>query len=198
VASTTVDELFGADGDAWSVRLAGIDPAEVFPDLVETITRKFVHVRAAVAGKTIVDAIPALLRLDVGRLLAGAWKKCAELQKYGDPKAYPPDETVLVELAEHTIRSSHRPHVDVMVGESRVQRIDFDLELTLAIKGAVLTVRDGKIRAVSVGSCKGGGELSYKGCSILKRASRDVPLPGKFEFEEPVTIPGKSLASSGA
>lgn len=190
MASTTIDEVFGGDGDKWSVRLGGIDPSRTFGDVVDSITRKFVHLKAATAGKTIVEMIPELLRVDVGGLLAAAWKKCAELQKYRDAKTYPPDETVLVELAQHTIRSSHSPHVDVVVGESRVQRIDFDLELTLDIDAAVLTVRDGKIWAVSVGSCKGSGELSYKGCSILQRESRAVSLPGSFAFDEPVPIPG--------
>ncbi len=190
MASTTVDDVFGVEGDKWSVRVAGIDPSEVFRDVVEAVAQKFTHLKAAVAGKTIVQMIPELLRVDVGTLLASAWKKCAELQKYRDSKTYPPDETVLVELAQHTIRSSHSPHLDVMVGESRVQRIDFDLELTLDIEAAVLTVRDGKIWAVSLGSCKGAGELSYKGCSILQRESRALSMPGKFEFDEPVNIPG--------
>jgi hypothetical protein len=156
------------------------------------ITHRFAHLGTAAAARAIVEKIPDLLRLDVGSLPVGAWKKYAELQKYRDSSAYPPGETMLVELAQHTIHSSDTPHLDVMVGESRVQRIDFALDLALDVEGAVLTVRDGKIWAVSLGSCKASGELTYKEYSLLKRESKPVALPGTYAFKEPIEIAMRS------
>lgn len=64
------------------------------------------------------------------------------------PATYPAGETVLV------VTRSARPtrHTSRQASESRLLCIDFTLDLELAIKGAVLTICDGKIWAVSLGS----------------------------------------------
>jgi hypothetical protein len=192
-ARITVDEVLGFDADDRRQRLAELESSPAFAGIAETITRNFSHLSTAAAVRAIVAKIPELLRVDVESLLVGAWKKYAELQRYRDAATYPPDETVLVELAEHTIRSSHTPYLDIMVGESRLHRIEFQLDLELVIKGAVLTVRDGRIWAVSVGSCEASGELTFKGYSLLKRQSTPVALPGTHTFAAPIPIPALPL-----
>lgn len=136
-----------------------------------------------IAGK-----IPYLLELDPSKLVANAWAKGKEFQRYADPEQYPPDETVLVKLARHVVRSSHDPHIEVMANDTLVDTVDFSLSLAITIEGAVLKIRDGKIWEVALGECTASGELSCEGHSLARRESEPFELPGTLVFEKPIPI----------
>ena len=139
--------------------------------------------------RTIGGGIADLLRLDVGVILIGGWKKMAEIRRYTDREKYGPDETVVVELTRHTVTSTHKPILDVVVDGVKMDTVPFDLKLTMTLDGALVTIRDGKILAVSPGACKAGGELKCEGYTILKRDSAPITLQRSWTFKEPIEIP---------
>jgi hypothetical protein len=96
------------------------------------------------AVKEIACRIPDLLRLDLGVVLVGGWKKIGELRGYTDAKKYAPEETIVVELTKHTIVSSHKPTLDIIVNDVKVDTLPFELKLTVTLDGALLTIRGGK------------------------------------------------------
>src|SRR5580765_6315461 len=81
----------------------------------------------AAAVRKIAGRIPDLLHLDLGVILVGGWKKIDELRGYTDAKKYGPEETVVVELTRHTIVSTHKPTLDIIVNHVKVDTLPFDL-----------------------------------------------------------------------
>ena len=148
------------------------------------------------ALKEIAGRIPDLLRLDLGVVLVGGWKKIGELRAYTDAKKYPPEETIVVELTRHTIVSTHKPTLDIIVNHVKVDTLPFELKLTVTLDGALLTIRGGKIHAVSPGACKGSFELKCEGFSVLKQEPAPLRMPGKWTFKEPVEIPVRKMAET--
>lgn len=140
------------------------------------------------AFRTVAARIPELLRLDLGVIIVGGWKKMAELRRYTDRAKYPPDEGVLVEVTRHTVTSTHKPSLAIVVNDQKVDAVPFELKLTVTLDGALLTIRDGKIEAMSPAACKAGGELKCEGYTILKRESAPIRVPGTWTFKEPISI----------
>ena len=90
---------------------------------------------------------------------------------------------------KHTIVSSHKPTLDIIVNHVKVDTLPFELKLTVTLDGALLTIRGGKIYAASPGACKGSFELKCEGFTILKQEPAPLRMPGKWTFKEPVQIP---------
>lgn len=85
---------------------------------------------------------------------------------------------------------SHEPQVEICVEARPIAELHFRVDLALEIESAILTIRDGKIRALSTGACKGTGTLRCEGL-VLARASRAFAIPGSLSFREgiPLTAP---------
>ena len=189
MSSVTLSDAFpAADSERWLQGLARLESSPIFEGLAATIAGRTDMMGWPAALQEIAKKVPDLLRIDVGKVLVGGWKKSEELRRYADPEQYRPDETILVELIEHSIRSSHAPHLDFLIRDTQVSRIDFELDMKIDVDGAVLTIRDGKIWALSVGACVASGELTCEGRSIMKKKSEPLEFPGSYELAQPVQI----------
>lgn len=135
--------------------------------------------------------IKDLLDIDVAGIMVGAWSKYREVLKYADSKQYPPTDTYLVSLAEHTVSSTHHPYIDVTVNEKPVGRIEFEVKITLTLKGIILTIKGGRIMSIKTGSCKGKGTITYKGVPVFERQTDSFTLPGTIELGQGIPIPGR-------
>jgi hypothetical protein len=129
-----------------------------------------------------------LLDVDLVEIMVGAWSKYNELKKYGDSTKYPPKDTYLVSLAEHTFKTTHHPKVDVLVDGVKAKEIVFDVKLSLAVEGVTLVIRNGQIMGVKTGSCKGKGTFAYKDYPIIEKETESFDLPGDINFEEGIPI----------
>ncbi len=139
-------------------------------------------------ARAILENAPDLLGVPVGRILAGGWRKWDELRGYADPSRYPPDQTIVVELARHEIHSRHQPRLELIVNDRAVRAIELEAELVLSVEAAVLTVRDGMILSARTGTCDVSGDLEWKGHSLARWRSRRLDVPGTLEFHPPVEI----------
>jgi len=117
-----------------------------------------------------------------------AWVKHGFLQKYVDKREYPPEETVVVYLAEHTIESKHHPYIEVLVNDKQVGKIGFEIIVALEIKGVGLSIQDGKIKEIQSGDCKGTGIIKCGNLVILKRDSVPISLPGSINLDRGMPI----------
>jgi hypothetical protein len=135
--------------------------------------------------------------LDVGldEIIFGAWKKLGDLQKYRDKKKYPPDETILAPLAEHEIKSSHDPYIEVLVNDKPVGRITFSINVALNLQGVVLKIRDGKIWEVKSGKCQCRGTLKCGDQVLFDKKLLNVDLPAVITLREGFPIPGEPQPS---
>ncbi len=160
----TVDELMPpVQGGSWTDIAIDTQENPAFGLIAKNLPKLDGLLTNVAAVKEIAGRIPDLLRLDLGVVLVGGWKKIGELRGYTDAKKYAPEETIVVELTKHTIVSSHKPTLDIIVNHVKVDTLPFELKLTVTLDGALLTIRGGKIYAVSPGACKGSFELKCEG-----------------------------------
>ncbi len=156
--------------------------------LKEKLSKRASGIRWPVALSEITKKIEDLLDISVTDIMVSAWKKYGELQKYADSKLYSPDETFLVSLTEHTIKSEHHPHVEVLVNEKSIGKIHFDVSISLSLKGIILKIKGGRIQEILTGSCKGKGTVKCENHLLMEKRTKDMPLPGSINLGEGVPI----------
>ncbi len=123
-----------------------------------------------------------LLDVSILEVLASAWTTAGILREYADAKKHPPNESTVVPLVTHTIKSVHNPYVELLIGEKPVGRVNFEADLELTLEGVLLTIRGGHIVEMRVGSCQASGSLSCEGITIAQTKSKPVMLPGFISF----------------
>jgi hypothetical protein len=145
-----------------------------------------------------------VLNVGLDEVLLAGWQKYRGLQEYADPQKHPPEETSLVPLGKHTIRSSHRPRVDLLIGEVAIGGLRLDVQLALELEGIVLKVHHGKIWDLCAGSCQASGTLKCsldsrvgtKDLLVLKRQTPKLPLSGTVHLADGLAIPPPASAQS--
>lgn len=130
------------------------------------------------------------LDMDLLEILLSGWKKYRGLQQYRDRSKYPPNQTSLVPLGKHTLKSAHKPSVDVMADEVLLARVTLDVALSLEIEGLILAIRDARIREIAAGRCRGEARLACAGVEIVKKEIVSFDLPGRINLKEGIEIPG--------
>lgn len=141
----------------------------------------------------IVEHVDDLLDIKVKDILVGGWKKYRQLQKYLKDGEHPTNETILLPLAEHTINSSHKPSLKVILDGALLESIDFEIKLSLKLKGLVLEIRGGKIKQAQTGTCQGTGSIKCEGIALVDKKTSEFKLPGVIGFENsPTAHPAQS------
>jgi hypothetical protein len=130
------------------------------------------------------DSIASNFDMSVGGILAAAWSKRRELQKYLDN----PEATNYLRLAEHTVNSEHKPEVEVLINDKSVAKFQFEAQFKLEVHGANLMIHNGMIKKVVAVSGKGSCTISYKGYELFKKESQNIDLPGEVEFNPGIVI----------
>jgi hypothetical protein len=128
------------------------------------------------------------LDVGIGDILVGAWRKRQEIIRYRDTEKYPPDQTNVVPLIEHTVTSKHSPTIQPVINNVPLKKIKFDIVLKLKLKGVMLKIRGGKIMEILVGSCTGSGSIEYAGYAVLKKETQPFNLPASMKLEDGVAI----------
>jgi hypothetical protein len=169
-------------------KLSEIESSEKVSSIKESLAKQAKGVGWGLAQNEIVKKLEELLDINISDILVAAWNKYQVLLKYTDRTKYPPNETFLVPLAEHTVTSEHHPYLEIMVEDQPVGRIDFDVLIALKLKGIILKVQDAKIMEIHTGTCKGKGTIKCEGLVIFAEETDSVPLPGSFKLGRGVPI----------
>jgi hypothetical protein len=155
---------------------------------LEAVKQQVANAVSALGLNTFADglrnSIASNFDMSVGGILAAAWSKRRELQKYLDNA----EATNYLRLAEHTVNSDHKPEVEVLINEKSVAKFQFEAQFKLEIHGANLMIHDGKIKKVIAVSGKGSCTISYKGHELFKKESQNIDLPGEVEFNPGIVI----------
>jgi hypothetical protein len=117
-----------------------------------------------------------LLDLDLGGLVIAAWGKYADLTAAAKRTFATPDSSEVVELATHTITSTHRPFVELLVNDVHVATVRFELAVKFVVKALVATVQHGRLVAVHAGDCDVTATLAAEGRQLAKREAH-LQLP---------------------
>jgi hypothetical protein len=130
------------------------------------------------------NSIASNFDMSIGGILAAAWSKQRELQKYlGKPEA-----TNYLRLAKHTVNSDHKPEIEVLLNEKALAKFQFEVKFKLDIEGANLMIHEGMIKKVTAVSGKASCTISYKGYELYKKESQQIDLPGEVEFNPGIII----------
>ncbi len=185
----TLDRFFRFNAEGISQeRLSSVESVEALSSLRKTIAAEAKQMRWSVALGDIMKKVKELLDIDIGEIIVGVWKKRDELKKYADTSKYPPGETYLVSLLEHTITSKHRPGIEVLINGAKVKTIWFDIEFALTLEGAILEIDGGSIIGLSTGTCKGMGAIRCEGVALLEKETQPFRLPGSLAFDPGIPI----------
>jgi hypothetical protein len=140
------------------------------------------------AMEEVIKGVQSLMNIKIEDVLLPAWKKYLSLRKYLDKEKYPPEKTSMVPIAEHTVKSEHRPFIEFLINDKPAGRLDFTIAVSLVVKGMILVIRDGKIRSIKTGECSAKGTVSCENIIIAEKSSEIVPLPGTIDFDRGIPI----------
>lgn len=186
---TTLKDFFSfKSGEISQKKMSSMEILRKVSAVKDVITKEAEEIRWPVAFDEIMRKTGDLLDVSLGDIMARAWNKYRVLAKYLDREKYSPSETFLVPLAEHTIKSDHKPHVDILLGEQLLGTIDFEIKVSLTLKGFIVRVQDGKIMEIKTGTCKAKGSITCEDLLIFEKETDSVTLPGTIGLGDGVPI----------
>ena len=141
-------------------------------------------------GDALRSGLDSVLNVELSTILAGAWLKTEMLRDYRDKSLANPTETMTVALSEHTIQSTHRPSIDILVNNTRVDGLALEIGVEMVFEGLALTIRNGRVMAIRPGNCTCSGRISCKDITLLESKDTPVALPGLWSLGEGIVIPG--------
>lgn len=86
-------------------------------------------------GAAIKEKIEEIFDVSLSDILRGVWLDYQQIRECADSKKHPPDETICVKLASHEITSTHRPDLEIRIGELPAIKIPFEITLSLTLSG---------------------------------------------------------------
>jgi len=138
-------------------------------------------------------AFRAMLDVKITDIFLGAWVRLTELQEYLDADKHPPTEVSRVPLKRHSIKSTHRPSVEILIGDRNIAKLEFDVILQLKIEAFVLRIQGGRVWEISPGEYQAIGALQFRGYELARISSNKYRLPGKVLFDSGISIPRLSI-----
>jgi hypothetical protein len=87
-----------------------------------------------------------------------------------------PGETEIVDLVDHEITLSHRPHVDVMLDGKKIAQIEGEIEVTIELNDVTAVITGGHLSALRSGRANITVRLAIEGMRAAE-ATRRIELP---------------------
>jgi len=178
--SPTIGELLFPPG--WEAEAHDDNPK--LKDVQETIRKELRSTDMFAVSSALLSKIAALLDDPLLDALADGWSKSAEILKYRDREKYPPENSFLVALAEHTMATEYHPSIDLFINNVRYKTLEFVVKLAVEMKGFQLEIKDAKIRKIRTGAWTGTGNVTLGGMEIYKKELEPVALPGIIDLKE--------------
>jgi hypothetical protein len=174
----SVRELLPEDFD----RLESIVQSEISKEQGKFMSDKVWHL----AASKVADAIRDRLNFDVVDLLGRGWTVARELHEYKDPKKHPSNETSVLYLGEHKMKTECHPVVNLKIGSIQGPELRFTLEFVAKVKSGALAIKNAHITSFGSGLFDVAAQLKYQGIDLHKpKEMVKVELPGKYDFEKP-------------
>jgi len=170
-------------------KISEIESSNKMLSLKEKISKEIPGIKWNVTLNEVVKKIGDLLNISLADIMVGAWNKYRTLQKYLDQKKYSPEEIIMIPLAEHKIKSEHRPYIEILINDQVVGKIEFSINITLTLEGIILKVQNAKIKEILTGTCKAKGTIKCENFVILEKDLSSISLPGSIALGEGIPIP---------
>ena len=153
-------------------------------EVQETIRKELRSADRFAVSSALLNKIADLLDDPVLDAFAGGWSKSSEILKYRDREKYPPQNSFLVALGEHTMSNEYHPSIDLFINNIRHKTLEFVVKLAVELKGFQLEIQDARIRKIHTGAWAGSGNVALGGMEIYKKELKPVALPGIVDLGE--------------
>jgi len=165
----TIRDFMEATGNEWATdsQRSGIEARNQAVSLKEHLAQEHKGLEWSYVWGSIIDKVGSLLEFELKDVLLAAWKKSEEILKYLNSTASLPDETKVVALVGHTIKSNHNPKLDIKLNGNKIGEILFHVDLAMKLEGFILKIQGGKIREIQAGVCQGSGIFKCEDFVIL-------------------------------
>jgi hypothetical protein len=118
-----------------------------------------------------------LLGISVENLIINAWQKHKQIVDAEAATAGRPGSRRVVEIKSHTLRSTHRPKLEIVVGQEVVHTIPFEFTLVLRIESLVVTVSNGGVLSIGPGDATAEVVLKANGSTLVEKKLTRAALP---------------------
>lgn len=179
---STLAMFFGADSATSKSRVKALEKSSGW-------ARSLAEPLRGPAAQKALEAADEVLSSPFAEIFGKAWKKRRDLLRFRDPALYPPERTHEYVLTEHEIALKRKPVVEVMLnGAPAGVRLELELKLALAMKGAVLKIKNARIIGARVGDFRGEGRFYCGQVTLAERKSGAFKLPGEIAFGEGIPL----------
>lgn len=140
--------------------------------------------------RELATVVGRLLDLDLADMLVAGWRTHKALGEAGQRSlATAPYGEELVELARHTVTSTHTPRVDLLLNGVRVTTVEVVITITFAVDALVAVVRSGRLVGIRSGHCLAKLVVVLEGVPVAARERDfDAPLLVRLGDGVPVTV----------
>jgi len=146
-----------------------------------------------VMTNTVAEKLRDALEVSINQILLSAWSQHRDLAGDLERSQQLKGESLLVPLADHTIRSTHHPAVEVMVNDRRVAAFKFNANLMMRIRRAIVRVEAGEVVGVESGAWHGVGQLKCGPVTLVEHETKEYGLPKNLS-QKPARSPSKPKA----
>lgn len=178
------DLLFDSNADVAANTREKMEKEPAGVELRAELAKKSRLIKWNVVADVLLDRAVEMSDIPLAKILLPAWKKYREIEKFADPQSYPPEDTELVSLVEHTVQTEHKASLEILFKGAQVKVIDFAVATELTLEGVVLQIRGGRVMAIEAGSVKGKASLAMESKIVLERPFAPISLPGKIDLGE--------------
>jgi hypothetical protein len=167
--------LFGAD-DSGAALTQALDDQGVVGSLGKVL-RGLSRAGQQATARQIAAVAGGLLELDLDEMLLAGWRKHADLIAAARRSMAALGSREVVELATHTVTSTHEPYVDVYLDGAPLSRVHFELTIQFQVVALTGIVGRGRLLALAAGDCLVSAALAAEGRRLVSREGR-FDLPG--------------------
>jgi hypothetical protein len=109
------DLLFDSNANVADETRAKMEKDPEGADLKAKVAKQSKLIKWNVVSDVLIDRATEMSDIPLAKILLPAWKKFRDVEKFGDPQAYPPEDTELVSLMEHTVKSEHKSSLEILL-----------------------------------------------------------------------------------
>jgi hypothetical protein len=150
----------------------------------------------AALQKDLKTSSSGLLQMTPLDILQAGWKKYREVAKALEDSKQKPAEPLYKPLLDHTIKSVHHPYIDLVLEETPVWKVVFDLTAALEVQGASLKIQNGQVMEILTGTCQASLQLACGGQLLKQAKTNRFTLPGTLPLRPSLVISQPAHASA--
>ena len=185
----SVRRFFGHERvDGMKKGLSSFMTSDEYTELRQEINTGLARMPWPGAVEKIVEKTDELLDIPLFPILGKVYSQANLFTRYLDRDAYDAEESILVELADHAVDSSHEPHLDIEINGKLIGALKLNISLRLELKGLILKIQDAHIREIRPGACQGTGEVTFYGKVLMEKQSEEYKFLGPIDLGEGIPI----------